>query len=285
MTDLEQRFHSRFLSLLLVPVVAFAVTACDTNNAGMKKNQKTPPIATFSVNKSQSTVSFDASASSDPDGGAIQSYSWTFGDNTTGSGDSTSHTYSSPGSYDVTLEVVDDEGVQDDTTVTVSVAQNRFVVTNDITSNTTWKSSNTYVLDGLVFVENGATLTIEPGTVIKGRRKGEISNNDGASALIVKRSSKIDASGTANNPIIFTSTADDLSDPGDLGPTVRGLWGGLVVLGKAPTAEGQPTQVEGVTEQALFGGDQPNHSSGTLEYISIRHGGFSITGVSGDEIN
>lgn len=284
MTDPKQRFHSRLLSLLLVPVVAFAVTACDSNNSGMKKNQP-PPNATFSVSKSQSTVSFDATASSDPDGGSIQSYSWSFGDNATGSGSTTSHTYGSPGSYDVTLEVVDDEGAQDDTTVSVSIAQNQFVVTDDITSNTTWESGNTYVLDGLVFVENGATLTIEPGTVIKGRRTGEISNNDGASALIVKRSSTINASGEADNPIIFTSTADDLSDPTDLGPSVRGLWGGLVVLGRAPTAEGQPTQVEGVTEQALFGGDQPGHSSGTLEYISIRHGGFSITGVSGDEIN
>jgi len=74
------------------------------------------------------------------------------------------------------------------------------VVTSDITSDTKWTSDKTYVLDGLVFVENNATLTIEPGTAIKARQKSQISNSDGASALIIKKDGKINASGDPGNP-------------------------------------------------------------------------------------
>jgi azurin len=159
-------------------------------------------------------------------------------------------------------------------------------VTQDITSNTTWTSNNTYELDGLVFVD-GATLTIEPGTVIKGRRQSNISNEDGASALIVRQTAQINADGNESNPIIFTSEIDDMSDPNDLSPTDRGLWGGLILLGDAPISEPGEAQIEGVpdSESALFGGPDSTHSSGTVRYVSIRHGGFSISGVSGDEIN
>ncbi|MFB6249660.1 MAG: PKD domain-containing protein [Salinibacter sp.] len=270
------------------------LSACDSNNSNMDggSNGQTAqaPVASFTVtDTSGASRSFDASASEDPDGGSIQSYSWSFGDQGSGSGSSITHSYGSAGAYDVTLEVVDDEGAKDDTTVTVNIPDNTVVVTNDVESNTTWTSNKTYILDGLVFVD-GATLTIEPGTVVKGRQKSQISTNDGASALIVKKSGKIDASGQPDTPIIFTSTADDLSDPGDLGPQIRGLWGGVVLLGNAPTAEGTATQIEGVpasTEQATFGSGSPdpNDNSGTLEYVSIRHGGFSISGVSGDELN
>ena len=131
------------------------------------------------------------------------------------------------------------------------------------------------------------TLTIEPGTVVRGRPQSDISNNDGASALIVRRAGQLIADGTQTDPIVFTSTLDDLSDPDDLGPSDRGLWGGIILLGRAPISEPQSPQVEGIpdTENALFGGDDPDDNSGTLRYVSIRHGGFSISGVSGDEIN
>ena len=165
------------------------------------------------------------------------------------------------------------------------------VVTDDITGDVTWTSSETIILDGLIFVEAGGTLTIEPGTVIKGRNDSdnnpEISTDEGASALIVKQGGEINASGTASDPIIFTAEKDDLGNLSDLGPTDRGLWGGLIVLGNAPISEGTQVQIEGIpaSEDAEFGGTSPDESSGTLEYISIRHGGFSISGVSGDEIN
>ena len=167
-------------------------------------------------------------------------------------------------------------------------SDNKVVVTNDITSDTKWTSENTYILDGVVFVENDATLTIDPGTNIKARLSSEISNDDEASALIVKTNGKIDASGTASSPIIFTSTEDDLSDPSDLGPDNSNLWSGVVLLGSAPTSENtaiQIDQIEGIdesVESASFGSSSPDPSddSGTLKHVSIRHGGRALNGLN-----
>jgi hypothetical protein len=161
-------------------------------------------------------------------------------------------------------------------------------VTADITSNTTWTSNNVYTLDGLIFVDSSYTLTIEPGTVIKAKLQANITTGDGASALVVRRGGKIVADGTAQNPIIFTSELDDVNNPNDLTAQDRELWGGLILLGRATT--NQPTtenQIEGIpnTLNARFGGNDDNDNSGVLRYVSVRHGGFSISGVSGDEIN
>lgn len=164
-------------------------------------------------------------------------------------------------------------------------------VTADISANTTWTAGNTYLLNGLIFVNEGATLTIEPGTVIKGLLQGNITSGDGASALIVRRGAQFQANGTAGAPIIFTSELDDVDDPFDLTQRDRGLWGGVILLGRASI--NQPdTQIEGIpeSEDATFGGGaagqgNDDDSSGSLQFVSIRHGGFSISGVEGDEIN
>ncbi|MBT8399586.1 MAG: hypothetical protein KJO98_03855, partial [Rhodothermia bacterium] len=167
-------------------------------------------------------------------------------------------------------------------------ARAQVTVSADITSSTTWTSNNEYLLDGLVFVDNGATLTIEPGTVIKGLEDINITTGEGASALVIRRGAKINAVGTASQPIVFTSELDDVNDPLDLDQRDRGLWGGLILLGRATTNE--PTtdnQIEGIPTNlnALYGGTDDADNSGTLKYVSIRHGGFSISGVEGDEIN
>ena len=165
-------------------------------------------------------------------------------------------------------------------------AQQTVVVTSDVTSNTTWTSDNTYVLDGLIFVENGATLTIQAGTVVKGRASADITTGDFAAALVVTRGSKINASGTASEPIIFTAERDDVGVDDDLLPTERGLWGGLIVLGNAPTNTGiVDNDIEGIpqAENAFYGGTDPNDDSGTLRYVSIRHGGAEL--IADEEIN
>ncbi|MCU0793025.1 MAG: hypothetical protein MUE42_09285 [Opitutaceae bacterium] len=77
-------------------------------------------------------------------------------------------------------------------------------VTSDITTNTTWTSNNEYVLEGITLVRGGATLTIQPGTVIRGQPKG-VGFNPGT--LVITRSGKINAVGTSSNPIIFTTAA------------------------------------------------------------------------------
>ncbi len=161
-------------------------------------------------------------------------------------------------------------------------------VTADITADTRWTSENEYLLDGLIFVDNGATLTIEAGTVVRGVLNTDITTGDGAAALIVRKGAKLMAVGTAEQPIIFTAEEDDLSDSGDLTEEDRGLWAGVILLGSAPT--NQPTtnnQIEGIdptSESAQYGGSNPADNSGSLRYVSIRHSGFSISGVEGDEI-
>ena len=104
------------------------------------------------------------------------------------------------------------------------------------------------------------------------------------------------AEGTADAPIIFTSVADEISPEdvaaGNFGspnllPTMDGLWGGVIVLGKAPiSASADEVQIEGIPTSdtnGLYGGDSPDDNSGKLRYISIRHGGANIG--EGNEIN
>ena len=162
----------------------------------------------------------------------------------------------------------------------------------DMVGNVTFTSDNTYLLSGLVFVEDGETLTIEPGTVIKGRASGT-SGED--TALIVARGGRIFADGTARNPIIFTAEADDVNDPDDIllsSPTAsRGLWGGVIILGRASinTATGE-NNIEGIdasTEpRGIYGGGRnpdDDDNSGVFRYVSIRHGGTDIG--ANNEIN
>jgi len=74
------------------------------------------------------------------------------------------------------------------------------------TGTTTWMKGNNYILEGLVFVNDGQVLTIEPGTVIRALT----GQGTAASALIVARGGKIIAEGTPSDPIIFTCEGDDL---------------------------------------------------------------------------
>lgn len=133
---------------------------------------------------------------------------------------------------------------------------------------------NRYVFEGKVFVNEGQTLTIKPGTIV--RFKGGQGEN--ASALIVARGGRIIANGTKEEPIIFTSELDDLN--GSIPADNSGLWGGLIILGNAPvnTKDGEAL-IEGLSEddpRAYYGGTDPKDDSGVLKYLSIRHGGTNI---------
>lgn len=171
-------------------------------------------------------------------------------------------------------------------------------VTSNITTNTTWTADKTYRLGGRIVVEAGATLTIEPGTVIK----GEAGTGANATALLVARGAKIMAEGTASEPIIFTSVADEISHDDihagnfaspNLESDVNGLWGGVIICGNAPIsasndagADVSEIQIEGIPtsdQNGLYGGSDAADNSGVLSYVSIRHGGSNIG--AGNEIN
>ncbi|GAB4519238.1 MAG: hypothetical protein Tsb004_30200 [Allomuricauda sp.] len=162
-------------------------------------------------------------------------------------------------------------------------------VTGEITEDTTWTRDTIYLLGGKVVVGVGVTLTIEPGTIIKGKSgTGSL-----ASALVVQRGAMIDAVGTAERPIIFTSEQDNIKVGETAGTNLdqndNGLWGGVLILGNAPASlSGDVTeeQIEGIPPSdafGLFGGTNPADDSGDLSYISIRHGGALIG--DGNEIN
>jgi hypothetical protein len=162
-------------------------------------------------------------------------------------------------------------------------------VTGNITANTTWVTGKTYVLGARIFVVSPAKLTIEKGVIVK----GEAGSGANATALVVARGAQIDAQGTATEPIIFTSVADEIApgmiDSPNMDPTVEGLWGGLIVLGKAKSSlPGDVAEfaIEGIPAtdtNGLYGGTVDTDNSGIIKYISIRHGG-SLIGAS-NEIN
>ena len=145
-----------------------------------------------------------------------------------------------------------------------------------------WTSNNIYVLNQKVVVDSEATLNIEAGTIIKGTAgQGSL-----ASALVIARGGMINANGTENAPIIFTSVSDNIeigqSSGTNLGPNDQGLWGGVLILGNAPcsfSGDVSELQIEGIPADdtfGLYGGNNPSDNSGTISYVSIRHGGAVI---------
>jgi len=139
-------------------------------------------------------------------------------------------------------------------------------ITGDITANRTLTADRVWVLSGYVRVLNNATLTIEAGTVIKGDKVSK-------AALIIERGGKINAAGTADRPIIFTSNQP-------VGSRAIGDWSGVVICGKSFTNQtGGEAQYEGGilgTNVALYGGNDANDNSGIMKYVRIEYAGIAI---------
>ena len=140
-------------------------------------------------------------------------------------------------------------------------------VTANITADTQWTAGNTYHLAGQIYVKNNATLTIEPGVIIRGDHTAV------GAGLFITKGAKLNAIGTAENPIVFTS---------DLAPGARnkGDWGGVILLGKGSyNINGGVNNIEGIAASAdtEFGGGltpDDNDNSGTLKYVRIEFPGY-----------
>ena len=151
-------------------------------------------------------------------------------------------------------------------------------VSGTITTSTTWTSDKVWELDGQVDVAPGAILTIQPGTFIKGK-EGTVS------ALIVLRGAKINAVGTEQNPIVFTSYK--LLDNNPSTTAFPGEFGGIILLGNAPA--NVKKSIEGISSldyKYKFGGDlgtNPADNSGILKYVRIEYAGYIL--AEGNEIN
>lgn len=149
-------------------------------------------------------------------------------------------------------------------------------VTADITTNTTWVTGRTYKLNGLIYVKNNATLTIQPGVIVKG-----VYSSTGT-ALVITKGAKINAVGTATSPIVFTSAKS-------AGSRAAGDWGGIILLGKAGfNLNNGINNIEGIAATVnteYGGGTTPDDAdnSGTLKYVRIEFGGYVFS--PNNEIN
>ncbi len=141
-------------------------------------------------------------------------------------------------------------------------------LSGELTSDKTLTNDSVWTLKGYVYVKEGATLTIPAGTIIK-------SHIIDKGAIIVERGAKIIAEGTASQPIVFTSgMPQGQRRPGD--------WGGIIILGKAPTNRSSEPTIEGGVNRN-YGGTNPNDTSGILKYVRIEFAG--IASAPGSEIN
>jgi hypothetical protein len=149
---------------------------------------------------------------------------------------------------------------------------NLITVSTNITTNTTWLSTKSYLLHGQIHVTSGATLTIQPGTKIFGDKAST------GACLIITKGSKIHAVGTAAAPIVFTSNQPK-------GSRQSGDWGGVIILGDAlinqngGTGGNGTANIEGFAPSFLneFGGGSTpndNDNSGEFQYVRIEFGGY-----------
>jgi hypothetical protein len=142
------------------------------------------------------------------------------------------------------------------------------IIAGTIDKDTKLTKRNTYQLVGIVYVTNNATLTIEPGTVIRGDDKT-------CGTLVISNGSKIMAEGLETDPIIFTSNKE-LTErkPGD--------WGGIIILGKAPINKlgginTLPFNLDPMLNH--YGGQDAEDNSGVLKYVRIEYSGRKLSAL------
>src|SRR5688572_30043390 len=136
------------------------------------------------------------------------------------------------------------------------------VVSGDVDINETWTSANYYVLRGAVFVRSGSTLNIGAGTRV-------IGESGSTGTLIVERGGRLNAVGTAEAPIVFTSDQP-------IGQRGRGDWGGLIINGRARVNFGTG-EAAGEGDTGTYGGTDDNDNSGILRYVRVEFGGIEFS--------
>ena len=150
-------------------------------------------------------------------------------------------------------------------------------ISSEITTNTTWTTGTTYSLAGQIYVKNNATLTIQPGVIIRSTAAG--------AGLFVTKGAKLIAEGTATSPIVFTSGYSE-------GNRNRGDWGGVILMGKGSyNINSGINNIEGIapTADTQYGGGatpDDNDNSGSLKYVRIEFAGYTYGAAgSNTEIN
>ncbi|MCK9411956.1 MAG: Ig-like domain-containing protein [Prolixibacteraceae bacterium] len=252
-----KRFISNFLllSVLLVGISSCKKDPVVVKATGISLDQKTAVVRIGTPLKLTASIApFDATD---------KSVTWTTKDASI-AGVAADGTVSgvATGSTEITV-TANDGSFTDKCAVTIfPSAGSTISLTGNITSNVTLKSDINYILDGWVYVKSGATITIEPGTVIKGK-------TDTKASLVIERGAKIMAIGTVAKPIIFTSAKP-------AGSRAAGDWGGIVLCGNAKiNVTGGEAEIEGGLG-TKYGGTDDNDNSGTLQYVRIEFAGYAF---------
>ena len=139
------------------------------------------------------------------------------------------------------------------------------VISGVIKTDMTLSSEFVYLLSGVVYVANNATLTIEPGTIVR-------CSNENTGALVITRGAKIKAAGTRLRPIVFTSDKS-------AGERRTGDWGGISIQGNAPinTLSGNAfAEGELLPAFSIYGGDDVNDDSGVFKFVRIEFAGQKV---------
>jgi hypothetical protein len=268
-------------NLVFVVLGAFALTACENND------QPAPVLAITGISPAQGPVGSDVTITG-------TQFSATAADNEVKFGNAVAAVKTaSPTELVVTVPggatngpisvTVAGQTVQSTQSFTVSARtvveivgipqgqENPAAGQVEITANTTWTANNVYLLKNFVYVKSGATLTIQPGTVIKG-------DKDTKATLIIEQGARIIAEGTPTAPIIFTSNQPR-------GQRNYGDWGGVVLIGKAPHNREGARVFEGGIRGRFGTLNEPADNSGILKYVRIEFPGVPLSNAFNSEIN
>ncbi|GHE55605.1 hypothetical protein [Roseivirga thermotolerans] len=297
----------KLLNLLLAFVLVLGISSCGDDEPEIDGPSVTQPDAVSVTEGESITITFSATIAAGYASNSVTATGGTAEVTEAPEAGATTGTFTisfqatTAGAGSVTLTVVDANGKSGNNTAVITIEQEPTTITvsDNISGTETWETGKTYILGGRITVLSGATLNIQPGVVVK----GQAGTGANATALLVARGGKLNAAGTASMPIIFTSIADEIT-PEDvaagnfaspnLTADVSGLWGGVIILGKAKISASNKTsgsdvsevQIEGIPtsdSNGLYGGNDDDDNSGTITYISIRHGGSNIG--NGNEIN
>jgi hypothetical protein len=269
---------------VLALAAAGALTGCSDSNDGTGPSTLPPPTGVTVTQTSLTAATVAWTAASGATGYLVQRASsdnpGTFA--TLGSGPVSGTSYDDSGlnssltySYQVaSVSASDTSGYT--TAVTFTPGLKSATITGPVTASRTLYADTVYTLSGYVKVQNGATLTIQPGTRIIG------DTTQAGSSLWILRGAKIDAQGAANAPIVFTSARSQGNrKPGD--------WGGLIIIGNGIINRTGTTILTegGAAGQAenYAGGTDNSDNSGTLRYVRVEFAGYDISNGAGQELN
>jgi hypothetical protein len=266
--------RARRLPLLLAAVLAATTVACSEDSTGPSNDSLGTPTGLTVTALSSTSVRVTFTAASGATSYVIQRATGQAGSFTTvaNTSETTYDDSGLSGATDYRYRVAATRGSEQssystEASVTTPVAGPKVATIDaDITSDRTLYADTVYTLKGFIKVGNGATLTIEAGTRIEG------DYNTLGSSLFILRGAKIRAMGTADAPIVFTSSRP-------VGQRQPGDWGGLILIGNARVNRADPVILEGTENFSspinYAGGTDDSDSSGELHYVRVEFAGYA----------